>query len=203
MATFVDTFNGAGPDLTWVSARGGNLPVTNGDGTASIAGTEWQYARADAAVTGSTDMYSEVHVDTATNLGGADRRIILLVRATQAEQTYYSAILSLTNGLLSFIEWAGAGAPVGGGPINGDVPVTVPATPFVFRFEAEGDELRGYFDDELVNTATRTGGPTGTRGGLGARDAGTNVRFDEFRVGALADLVPSGPPPGRFLIASM
>ena len=43
-------------------ARGSARPVTNGDGTASIGGTSWEYARAEHN-TDSTNMYAETRID--------------------------------------------------------------------------------------------------------------------------------------------
>lgn len=190
MATHTDTFDGSSTDLTWTVARGSARPVTNGDGTASIGGTSWEYARAEHN-TDSTNMYAETRIDA-----GATGEVLLLLRATRnasgttANQTYFSAVLSLSANWMTFLEWAGAGAPVGSGPIGTpDQPVSVPSVPFVFRFEAEGSTLRGYLGGTLVKTETRSGGASGTCGGMGldARTGSSAVRFGEFRTGALSD----------------
>lgn len=188
MATYTDSFDGASTDLTWVSARGSAVPVVNGDGTASIGGTGWEYARAEGD-TGSPDMYAEVVVDS-----NATGEILLFVRGDPStNQTYFSAVLSMSESWMTFLEWAGSGPPVGGGPIGtADEPVAVPAAPFTFRYEAEGSTLRGYLNGVLVKTETRSGTAAGGYGGLGvdARTGSSAVRFDEWRTGALSD-----PPP--------
>lgn len=199
MTTFTDTFDGASTDLTWVSARGTARPTVNGDGTASIGGSGWQYARVEHD-TGSADMYAEVVIDS-----GGTGEILVFVRATQASQgttaaeTYISAVLNLTAGdtWMSFLEWAGPGAPVGFAPFGEiDEPVSLPPAPFTFRFEAEGDEFRGYLDGVLVKTETHNGDPSGGRAGLGldTRTGSSVVRFDEWRTGALSDPPPTTAP---------
>lgn len=195
MPTFLDSFDAASPDLTWANARGTNQPVTNGDGTATILGSAWQYVRAEHN-TGSADMFAETRVDRADPSGGPDRRVVLLLRASTGSPaesagavTLLAAVLSLTARTLSFLQMEGSPAPVGGGPLAGDQPVTIPSAPFVFRIEAQGGTMRGYFGAELVSEAAIRGtGPAGTYGGLGARElTAATVRYGEFRVGALSD----------------
>lgn len=194
MPTFTDTFDGAAPDLTWASARGSSLPVPNGDGTATISGSAWQYVRAEHN-TGSADMYAEVRIDRG-DPAGADRRVVLLLRASTGSPpesagavTLLGAVLSLSGRTLSFLQMEGSPAPVGGGPLAGDQPVTIPSVPFTFRVEAQGGTVRGFFDGQLVSEAAIRGtGPTGTYGGLGARElTAATVRYGEYRVGALSD----------------
>ncbi|TDE02819.1 hypothetical protein [Jiangella asiatica] len=190
MAAFTESFNkadgvGLGPDLTWTDPdtqwqTASNRGVIAGTTAAEIT------ARAEAD-TGSADMYVQLVIP---DFGGASYADIgLCVRMSADRQTFY-CFKRITQAGTVDATWEIRKYVGGELTYLADPGVSVP---FVFpetsRIEVEGDEIRVYINDVLIDSVTDSDITAGSFGGLnGFRNSVSSDRrviFDDFEVGDL------------------
>jgi uncharacterized caspase-like protein len=117
--------------------------------------------------------------------------VFMCVRA-QGGTAFYNAFIKSEDDWLSFADYDSERADNGYQDFGGTQYTIITGRWYKVRFEVQGDTLRLYIDDKLVNTAQRS---TWKQGGIGYyMGGGDEIHFDDIRVWRLATQSPTRSP---------
>lgn len=202
MAIATETFSATPTGWTRVRGSLALSRVTADDTGAAVSSTASNETFRRDVDLGGVDQFSECDVVGAG--ADANRSVFVCARmGTGSTPSFYSAVVNANARTMTLLRYAN---PTSASPLTPTTTITIPTAPFKLRLEVEGSAVRSLLNGEVILTATDSTIGSGTFGGLAFYNCGSGtlppLRVDNWRAGLLADDVP-GPPPGRFLIASV